>query len=430
MKQRAFRHGDVNEIVKAVVEQDLGVEHHDHVDPDEHLEHAFVHVEVDRPGRLRRRAGPIEIGVVAFAPDGQLHSERAVAAAIVVDIVLERLRLLGQVLHDQLAHRAVGAIEQSLAGLLVGFAAETVANFDDALFAGAAAGDDRHEIAVVHLRRARVVHDQVEHRLVELAALVELDRRNADALAEDRGGVGRHAARHGAADIHHVAEHRGEADQFALVEDRHQHHEVVEMADSAGAGVGIVLQDDVAGLEVETALLEHVGDVRAELADDHLPLGVADHREFVVLLADHRRHRRAEQHRVHFMTRVAQRVLDQIQRDSVEPAAFPRGAGGASFAARAAVAAPAPTGRAAAGCSARASNTAASPNISAQLRNAASVARLSAAPSSPLARAEPNCIFEVPSTVSLQSTVTEPRSVLCSTTSDDQREPNRSLSMA
>ena len=85
---------------------------------------------------------------------------------------------------------------------------------------------------------------------------------------------------------------------------------------------GIVLQDDVARLQVETALLEHVGNVGAELADDHLPLGVADHREFVVLLADHRRHGRAEQHRIHLVAGIAQRVLDQIERDSVEPAGF------------------------------------------------------------------------------------------------------------
>ena len=231
--------------------------------------------------------------------------------------------------------------------------------------------------------------------------------------------------------VQHVPEHRGEADQVALVEDRDQHHEVVEVADRAGARVGVVLQDDVAGLELEAALLEHVGNVRAELADDHLALGVADHREFVVLLADHRRHRRAEQHRIHFVARVAQRVLDQVERDGVEPAGLraapaPRGV---SPAARAAVGTGGRRARRA-GCSVRASSAAASPNISAQRRSAASVARLRAAPSSPLARAEPNCIFEVSSTVSLHSTVTEPRSVLCSTTSDDQREPNRSLSIA
>jgi hypothetical protein len=336
----------------------------------------------------------------------------------------------GKILHDQIAHRAIGAFEQRVAGLLVGFAAEAVADLDHALLAGAAAGNDRHEIAVVHLRRARIVHDQVERRLVELAALVELDRRNADAFAEDRSRVGRHAAGHGAADVHHVAEHRGEADQLAFVKHRHQHHEVVEVADRAGASVRVVLQDDVARLELEAALLEHVRNIRAELPDDHPPLGVADHRKFVVLFADHRRHRRAEQHRIHFVARVAQRVFNQIERDGIEPAVLPR--------------LPAwrvPVFRALRRWS-RGGRARCNRLLTARLRGRAvaehvgtvSQRRFGCAaqcgPSSPLARAEPNCIFELPSTVSLQSTVTDPRSVLCSTTSDDQPEPKRSLSIA
>ena len=51
VEQRALGQGHVDEVVEAVVEEDLGVEHHDHVDPDEHLEHAFVEVEVDRARR-------------------------------------------------------------------------------------------------------------------------------------------------------------------------------------------------------------------------------------------------------------------------------------------------------------------------------------------------------------------------------------------
>ena len=319
IEQRPLRHGDVNEIVEAVIEQDLGVEHHDHVDPDEHLEHAFVQIEVDRTGRLLRRPGPIEIGMFAFPPDRQLHLERAVAAAVVVDIIFEGFRLFGQVLDDELAHRPIGALEQGLAGLLEGLAPEPLADLDHPLLAGAAAGDDRHEIAVVHLRHAGIVHDQVEHRLIELAALVELDRRDADAFAEDRGGGGGHAARNGAADVEHMPEHRCEADEVALVKHRHQNHKVVEMADGAGTSVRVVLQNDVAWLELKVLLFEHIGNVGAELPDDHAALGVADHGEFVVLLADDGRHRRTEQHGIHFMTRVAQCVLDQVEGDDIEP---------------------------------------------------------------------------------------------------------------
>ena len=89
LQQAALRHHDVQQRIEAVVEEDLGIVDHDQVDPDEHLEHALGEVEVDRAERLRVGARPVEEGVVALAPDRQLHLERAVAEAVVVDVVLE-----------------------------------------------------------------------------------------------------------------------------------------------------------------------------------------------------------------------------------------------------------------------------------------------------------------------------------------------------
>ena len=286
--------------------------------------------------------------MISLAPYREPHPERTVAHAVVVDVVLERLRLGGQVLHDEGAHGAVGAIEQRLAGAAVGLGAEALADLDDPLLPGPAAGDDGHEIAVVHLRRAGVVHQDGEGGLVRLAARVDLDRRDADPFAEDRGRGGRHAARHRAADVHHVAEHRAEADNFALEEDRDQHHPVVDVADRAAALVGVALQDDIAGLEHERLLGQHLGDVGAELPDDHPPLRVGNHRELVVLLADDRGHRGAEEHRVHLVARVAKRVLDQVEGDRIERRG--RGASSASLLfARNGVGGPRPHGRRIAG---------------------------------------------------------------------------------
>ena len=56
----------------------------------------------------------------------------------------------------------------------------------------------------------------------------------------------------------------------------------------------------------------------AELADHHLAFLIGDQRKGVVLLADARAHRGAEQHRVHFDARVAQRVLDDVERDRID----------------------------------------------------------------------------------------------------------------
>ena len=318
MQERPLRKGHVDDVVEAVVEEDLGVEHHDHVDPDEHLEHPLVEVEVHRAGGLGRRAGPVEEGVLALPPHGQLEPERPVAAAVVVDEVVEGLRLLGEVLDDELSHRPLGPLEEGGARAGVDVGAEPLADLDDPPLPGPAARDDRHEIAQVHLRRAGVVHDDVEGGAVELASLVDLDWRDPESFAVDRGRGGRHAARDRAADVHHVAEHRAEADELPLVEDGQEHHPVVDVADRAAALVGVALEDDVPRGELERLLGEHLRDVGAELPDDHAARGVGDHGELVVLLADDRRHRGAEQHRVHLVARVAKGVLDEVEGDGIE----------------------------------------------------------------------------------------------------------------
>ena len=70
---------------------------------------------------------------------------------------------------------------------------------------------------------------------------------------------------------------------------------------------------------------EEVGDRQAELADDHLPVRVGDQRELVVLLADARGQRGAEQHLVHLVAGVAQAVLDEVEGDRVDLASVGSG---------------------------------------------------------------------------------------------------------
>ena len=171
LQQAALRHHDVQQRVEAVVEEDLGIVDHDQVDPDEHLEHALGEVEVDRPERLRVGARPVEEGVVALAPDRQLHLERAVAEPVVVDVVLEALRLLRDRQLDQRAHRLVRAVEQRLERGEVRLLAEPLAQVEHAPLARAAAGDDREQVGAVHLGQPDVVEDQPEDVLLHLPAL-------------------------------------------------------------------------------------------------------------------------------------------------------------------------------------------------------------------------------------------------------------------
>ena len=102
------------------------------------------------------------------------------------------------------------------------------------------------------------------------------------------------------------------------MEDRHHHAPVVVVRDRSLAGIRIVPDEDVAFVDVALELLDDRGDVGAELADDHLAALVADHREFVVLLADDRRQRDAHDDAVHFKAGVFQRVFDDVERDGID----------------------------------------------------------------------------------------------------------------
>ena len=317
-QQAPLRHHDVQQRIEAVVEEDLGVVDHDQVDPDEHLEHALGEVEVDRAEGLRVGARPVEPGVVSLTPDRQLHLVRAVAEPVVVDPVLEGLRLLRDGEPDQRLHRRVRAVEQRLQRGQVDVLAEALAQLDHALLARAAAGDDGEQVGPVHLRQADVVEDQPQHVLLHHAALEQLDRRDDQAFLVDRRRARRERAGQPPARVHLMAELARPADDLVLEEDRHEHEPVVGVRDRRRALVRVAGEDHVARVDAAIPVAHHLRDVGAELADHHPALRVGQHRELVVLLADHRAHGGAEEHRVHLEARVAERVLDDVERDRVD----------------------------------------------------------------------------------------------------------------
>src|SRR6202011_5891773 len=97
--------------------------------------------------------------------------------------------------------------------------AEALAELLDALLARPAARDDREQVGPVHLREPHVVEDQLEDVLALLAPLDDLERRDDQALLEDRPRAGRQRARQRAAAVHLVAELARPADQLVLEED-------------------------------------------------------------------------------------------------------------------------------------------------------------------------------------------------------------------
>ena len=151
------------------------------------------------------------------------------------------------------------------------------------------------QIAAEMFRQARVALDDAERRLVHLAALVELDGRDHQTLGPHVLGMHGQAPGHRPADIVVVAEDLGETDQPAVMEDRQGRAEIGDVADAARRVVGVVPEEDIAGLDVVGAeILEHRLDQgRIGAPGELAPPGVEQGDPVVVLVADHRRTRRA-----------------------------------------------------------------------------------------------------------------------------------------
>ena len=111
----------------------------------------------------------------------------------------------------------------------------------------------RGEVTAEFAGIANIQSQQIEQIVAQLAGLVELDRRNAQALLEDLGGGGIVGAMGGAADVALMGAHDGPEQPLAAVEHRHERGEIGQMA---AAMIGIVEQDDVARLDVLEPLLD------------------------------------------------------------------------------------------------------------------------------------------------------------------------------
>ena len=191
LEQGAF--GDVNlhQVIETVVEQDLRVENHDHVDPGEHLEHFFVEEKVHRADGLWVGSLEVEMHGVALAPHGAGDLVRAHAHAVIADVILEILAFFGHRVEDQLAHRFLVAVQQIFQRGVVNVVAEAPGNLHAALFRCAAGSDDRVEIRPVPVRQSAVVQDDLEHVLLQFSVAVHLDRGHQDAFFIDVPGIGR-----------------------------------------------------------------------------------------------------------------------------------------------------------------------------------------------------------------------------------------------
>ena len=175
-----------------------------------------------------------------------------------------------------------------------------------------------------------VVEHQIDERLVHPAAVGELGRRDPDAFLIDLVDPARQRARSHAADVVPVTPRGGEHGNFALEEHRVEQQYVVEVR---AAGVGVVVQEQIALVDVAGERLDHLaGRVRHGEDMDrvvgqalrHLA-AVARHQGTgeIVALVDDRRVGRMDDVGAHLVDHGDQRFANQLELDKFVHA-FPR----------------------------------------------------------------------------------------------------------
>ena len=237
--------------------------------------------------------------------------------AVILDIVLPAVDAVAD-LRQQLAADGLGAVlDHPVIRRFQRLDPVAFGHRHDPVAAEPGGADLGVEIAAQMLRQPRVAGDDLEHRLVDDAALVDLDGGHHQPLGPHVGGLRRQAAGGRPADIVVMAEHLAEADQPVAVEDRQRGAQVGDMADAARAVVGVVPEEDIPGMDVAgVEILEHRLDHRRIGAPGELSApGVEQGDAVVVLVADHRRARGPFDRRLDLQLGGADRPADDFELD-------------------------------------------------------------------------------------------------------------------
>ncbi len=202
---------------------------------------------VDDARQLRGRPPEVRHQLVA----GDLELERDEAgvqptAAEELDVVLGVVDPVGK-RRDAGAHAPLGAVEVRVHHRQEPLFAVPLDHLQDALLADAAGADAGEKIAAPLFGEPDVGHQQGPGRLVQLAALVDLQRRDADPLVEDVGRLARVGAGADPAHVRPVGADGREAEELTVEEHGQEHGHVVQVR---AAPVGVVQENDVPGREI------------------------------------------------------------------------------------------------------------------------------------------------------------------------------------
>ncbi len=273
--------------------------------------------------RNLRRALDGDVAGVFLDRHGRRDFEIAVAVAGVFE---DGGALIDAVRHglDETAHVAIGHVEELAdAGIDLGDAV-FLDHAEEIAFADLTGADQGVEVALLVAARAHVGENEIDHVGARLAAVPNLDRRNAQALGVDFRRVRIVAGGDGAADIGQMTLADGPVAQLALVEDRLVHAHVDGVAAAEGR---IVVQDQVAFMDVVAEIARHRLHRRNERTEmngnvlplqDHLRHMIEQSRRIIVRQIEDARSRGLLQRQRHLALRRLENAADHRQGDRID----------------------------------------------------------------------------------------------------------------
>ena len=279
------------------------------------------HVEGGR--RLARRAGEIDGQSVALHRHRHRDFQRlAPVLAVVVEPALRAVDAVGD-FRDLRAQALLGIIHPVVRRAHHGGQAVTAEELCERLLALVHRRDHRLDVAAVHVGRAHVVFVELPDRLVAPPALIELDRVEQLALGENVDDIDIEARRR-AADIEEMRGGRREADEPPLMEDRHRDSHIRGVR---SARVGMIVDDDIALVDVAREAAHEAADVEGQGADVHrrvlafaqlASLDVENAAAQILGFAHDARIGHAVEHMRHLRRYGVERAAEHAQRDGIE----------------------------------------------------------------------------------------------------------------
>ena len=312
---------DVDRPVAALVARDRGIGdvHEGVVDRRGRHRVGGVH----GPGGLAVRSGEVTGHVAAVHHHGAVDHVGPFGHPVVLDDVAEAVLAVGYAA-DLLGHAPLGDIDQVLGGGCHGVVAVRVDEAGQPPLGHVQRADHGHEIAVGDLRRAVVGEDDLPDVLLRHPLALEPQRRDAQPLLEDVGGVAGQTTRRLGSRLCQMRAVGHEAHDLVSMEDRLQQR---VLGDVATAPVRVVHDDDVArAVDVGAEFVDHPlhGELdRADLGGAELglgaetALGVEQHAGEVQRFVEHRRVGGAHHGDAHLAAGRGQVVVDHRQRDLV-----------------------------------------------------------------------------------------------------------------